>query len=96
MSLISKYDWISNLLFSARCFGGPQTLTSTIYIDYILYTSEKLCRDGARNLPTGADSFGERAKIWCAGYYKCQKSPKNRFPPSDGGLACSNSEAIAS
>ena len=31
----------------------------------------------------------EGAKMWFSGYYKCQKSmKKNRFSPSDGGLAC--------
>ena len=34
----------------------------------------------------GADSSDEGAKIWFSGYYKCQKSPKNRYSPSDGGL----------
>ena len=38
----------------------------------------------------GADSSYEGAKIWYLGYYKCQKSPKNRVSPSDGGLACSD------
>ena len=33
----------------------------------------------------GADSSDEEAKIWFSGYYKCQKSPKNRYSPSDGG-----------
>ena len=31
----------------------------------------------------------EGTNIWFSEYYKCQKSPKNRFSPSDGGLACS-------
>ena len=38
----------------------------------------------------GADSSDEGAKIWYSGYNKCQKSPKNRFSSSDGGLACSD------
>ena len=33
----------------------------------------------------GADSSDEWAKIWFSRYYKCQKSPKNCFSPSDGG-----------
>ena len=32
-----------------------------------------------------ADSSDEVAKIWRSGYYKCQKSPKNRLSSSDGG-----------
>ena len=43
----------------------------------------------------GADSSYEEAKIWFLGYYKCQKSPKNCFLPSDGGLACSDGGAVA-
>ena len=35
----------------------------------------------------GADSSDEWTKIWFSGYYKCQKSPKNRFSPSDGGYS---------
>ena len=35
------------------------------------------------------------AKIWFSGYYKCQKSPKNSFSPSNKGLACSDGGAIA-
>ena len=44
-------------------------------------------RGGARNFPTGADSSDEWAKIWFSGYYKCQKSPKNRVSPSDEGAS---------
>ena len=40
-------------------------------------------RGGARNFPTGGDSFDEGAKIWFSGYYKCQKSPKKLLSPSD-------------
>ena len=43
----------------------------------------------------GADSSDEGAKIWFSGYYRCQKSPKNCFPPSDGGLTCSDEGGIA-
>ena len=43
----------------------------------------------------GADSSDEGAKIWFLGYYKCQKSPKKRFSPSDGGLACSDGEGYS-
>ena len=43
----------------------------------------------------GADSSDEGAKIWFSGYYKCQNLRKNRFSPSDGGLACSDEGAIA-
>ena len=50
---------------------------------------------GARNFPTGAASSDDGAKIWFSGYYKCQKSPKSRFSPSDGGPACSDEGAIA-
>ena len=38
----------------------------------------------------GADSTDEGAKIWFSEYHTYQKSPKNRFSPSDGGLACSD------
>ena len=38
----------------------------------------------------GTDSSDNRAKIWFSGYYKCQKSPKNRSSPSDVGLECSD------
>ena len=43
----------------------------------------------------GADSSDDGAKICFLGYYKCQKSRKNRFSPSDGELPCSEEEAIA-
>ena len=43
----------------------------------------------------GPDSSDEGAKIRFSGYYKCQKSLKNHFSPSDGGLACSDGGAIA-
>ena len=35
----------------------------------------------------GADSSDAEAKIWFSGYYKCQKSKKNCFSPSDGGAS---------
>ena len=51
-------------------------------------------RGGARNFPTGADSSNDGAQIWFSGYYKCQKSPKNCFSSSDGGLACSDGSGL--
>ena len=42
-----------------------------------------------------ADSSDEGAKLWFSEYYKCKKSPKNHFSPSDRGLACSDGGAIA-
>ena len=41
---------------------------------------------------TGADSSKEGGKIWFSWYYKCQKSPKKSFSPSDGGLAVGYNE----
>ena len=38
----------------------------------------------------GGDSSEEGAKIWFSGYCKYQKSPKSRFSPSEGELACSD------
>ena len=34
----------------------------------------------------GASNFSARGLKWFSGYCKCQKSPENRFSPSDGGL----------
>ena len=42
----------------------------------------------------GVDSSDEGAKIWFSGYYKCQKSPKNRVSPSDGGASSSFSQYV--
>ena len=36
------------------------------------------------------DSADEGTRIRFSRYYKCQHSSKNRFSPSDGGLACSD------
>ena len=48
-------------------------------------------RGDARIFPTGGgDSSNIWAKIRFSGYYKCQKSPKIGFLPSDRGLACSD------
>ena len=60
-------------------------------------SNRNLVRGGAWNVPTGgADSSDKRAKIRFSGYYKCQKSPRNSFSPSDAGLARSDGGARAS
>ena len=49
-----------------------------------------LARGGARNLPTGGGAYDEGAKILLLRYYMSQTSPKHRFSPFDGYLACSD------
>ena len=62
-----------------QCSQNPMIKFTNIDFSTLL-----LYRGGARNFPTGADSYDKGDKIWLSGYYRCQKSPKKSLSPSNG------------
>ena len=70
----------------ASCLRGFMLPAGRAHRARVFVRNRQPARGGARNFLTGADSSDENAKILLSGYYKFQKSLKNRFSPSDGGL----------
>ena len=81
--LIDKLKNVTRRYFVADCAGGGD-ISQTFYQGWRQELS-----DGGLTLPTRGLKYGFQGTI------NAKNLPKNRFSPSDGGLAFSNEGAIA-